>query len=260
MRFALTLFATICTGTALVYPASTVTAGKPEPATHTIEPAKPVKQPSASQSGVIPVDDSPTVGANRQLEAKIDQLLAIANANNQLNQSIAQSVDGLQDANRSNAMLIVDAIQTLQPAPKPEPAPEIQQEPAKPAKQVEAPTVLQSVLRTETRYRLETRTVCVNGVCQQQTVRVPYQVRVRDVVPVDPTQPDQPVIGDPIDDGNGCPIDCGCGCQQSTAGSSQQQAARRVPVLGRWISWFGRLRANRVQRRGNLLQMRWFNR
>ena len=257
IRLTITLLATICTGSTLLWPTALVTAGKPEPTKNTIEPAKPVKQPPASQDGVIPVDDTPTVGANRQLEAKIDQLLAIAQANNQLNQSIAQSVDGLQDANRSNAMLIVDAIQTLKPEPKPEPAPEIQQEPAK-AK--EAPTVLQSVLRTETRYRLETRTVCNNGVCQQQTVRVPYQVQVRDVVPVDPTQPDQPVVDQPIDDGNGCPSDCGCGCQQSMAGMSQQQASRRVPVFRRLISWLGRLRANRVQRRGNLLQMRWFGR
>jgi hypothetical protein len=130
-----------------------------------------------SQNGVIPVDETPTVGTNSQLEAKIDQLLAIAKANNGLNQSIAQSVDGLQEANRSNAMLIVDALQDLKPAPAPQPAPEIQQQP-EPAKQVEAPTLLQSVLRTETRYRLESRTVCVNGVCQQQTVRVPYQVQV----------------------------------------------------------------------------------
>lgn len=257
MRLTITLLATICTGSTLLWPTALVTAGKPEPAKNTIEPAKPVKQPPVSQDGVIPVDDTPTVGANNKLEAKIDQLLAIAKANNQLNQSIAQSVDGLQDANRSNAMLIVDAIQTLKPEPKPEPAPEIQQEPAK-AK--EAPTVLQSVLRTETRYRLESRTVCNNGVCQQQTVRVPYQVQVRDVVPVDPTQPDQPVIDQPIDDGNGCPIDCGCGCQQSMAGMSQQAFSARTPVIRRLFSWFGSLRANRAQRRANNVRMRWFGR
>lgn len=256
MKSALSLIVAICTGSALLWPTAPVTAGKPDPVKHTIEPTKPVKRATASQNGVIPVDETPTVGATSQLEAKIDQLLAIAKANNGLNQSIAKSVDGLQEANRSNAMLIVDALQDLRPAPAPQPAPEIQKQP-EPVKQVEAPTVLQSVLRTETRYRLESRTVCVNGVCQQQTVRVPYQVQVRDVVPVDPTQP-EPVIGDPIDDGNGCPSDCGCGCQQSTSGISQQAASRRTPVVGRLLSWFGRLRANRVQRRANLMRLRWF--
>jgi len=196
-----------------------------------------------AQEGVVPVDENfpvPESGSqtqNDRMEAMLKSLVggqsdlkSIAEKNLKATEGVVSSqgkmltqLSSIEKSNSSNTDRLVSAIVSLREDP------DRDETSVKTAAKQDEPKQ-QFTYRTETRYRLETRTrivqKCYGTYCVQEpvteTVRVPYTVRVkvfadqtnslqddntRDVIPIEDGSPIQPPpIGgplQPIDDNNG---------------------------------------------------------